>query len=88
MSVISCRSTECAKVNAMFECKNVAGRVIRSLHLYGGGSDGPEVSIDFEDGENLTISLVAKHILECKLTRDEGGEPVMLDRYEIPALRS
>lgn len=73
---------------AMFEFKNVAGRVVRSIQLYGGGSDAPEVSIDFEDGANLTVSLVNKFVLEGKLTRDEGGEPVLLKRFDIAAPNS
>jgi hypothetical protein len=59
--------------------ERVAGRVIRSIHLY-------EVSIDFEDGASFTVSLVSKHSLECKLTRDEGGEPIVLDKYDVPVL--
>jgi hypothetical protein len=72
----------------MFECKSVAGRVIRSIQLYGGGPNGPEVSIDFDDGANFTVSLVSKHTLECKLTRDEGGEPIVLEQYEVPVMTS
>jgi hypothetical protein len=53
----------------------------------GGGPEGPEVSVDFEDGANLTVSLVLKHTLECKLTQNEGGEPVVLDQYEVPVER-
>ena len=68
----------------MFECKDVAGRVIRSIHLYGGGPESPEVSIDFEDGTNFTVSLATKHTLEYKLTRDEGGEPIVLSQDEVP----
>jgi hypothetical protein len=84
MSVIFCLSISVAGVIALVECKNVAGRVIRSIHLYEGGPDGPGVSIDFEDGTNFTASLVSNHSLECKLTRDEGGEPLVLDKYEGP----
>jgi len=72
----------------MFECKSVAGRVIRSIQLYGGGTDGSEVSIEFDDGVNFTVSLVSKHTLECKLTRDEGGEPIVLEQYEVPVMAS
>jgi hypothetical protein len=72
----------------MFECKSVAGRVIRSIQLYGGGPNGPEVSIDFDDGANFTVSLVSKHTLECNLTRDEGGEPIVLEQYEVPVMTS
>ncbi|WP_213803230.1 hypothetical protein [Granulicella sp. dw_53] len=68
----------------MFECKDVAGRVVRSIHLYGGGPECPEVSIDFEDGTNFTVSLATKHTLEYMLTRDEGGEPIVLSQDEVP----
>jgi len=30
----------------MIECKELAGKVVRSLTLYEEGNDGPEVSID------------------------------------------
>jgi hypothetical protein len=68
----------------MFECKDIAGRVVRSIHLYGGGPEYPEVSIDFEDGTNFTVSLATKHTLEYRLTRDEGGEPIILSQDEVP----
>jgi hypothetical protein len=38
-------------------CKHLVGKVVRSLTLFEDGSDGPEVSIDFEDGSNFTARL-------------------------------
>jgi hypothetical protein len=69
----------------MFECRNLAGRSIRSLRVYETGPEGPEVSIDFEDGTNFSLTLATEHKLDCRLTRDEGGEPTLLDKYEVPA---
>jgi hypothetical protein len=68
----------------LVECKDVAGRVVRSLTLYEDGPYGPEVSVDFEDGTNFTATLHARHVIEGKLTRDEGGEPVLLHQFLTP----
>jgi hypothetical protein len=62
----------------MIECKEVAGRIVRSVRLYEDGPYGPEVSMDFEDGTNFTATLHARHVIEGKLTRDNGGEPILL----------
>lgn len=63
----------------MIECKEIAGRIVRAVRLHEDGPYGPEVSMDFEDGTNFTATLHARHVLEGKLTRDEGGEPVVLE---------
>jgi len=72
----------------MIDCKEVAGKVIRSLHIFEDGSDGPEVSIDFEDGSNFNACLGVRMTLEAKLTRDEGGQPRLLQDYTTPAVPS
>lgn len=68
----------------MVECKDVAGRFIRSIKLYEDGPYGPEVSLDFEDGTNFTATLHTRHVVEGKLTRDEGSEPVLLQQCFTP----
>ena len=65
----------------MVECKELAGKVVRSLTLYEEGNDGPEVSIDFEDGCNFNVCLGVKTTLDAKLTLNEGGQPQMLKDY-------
>jgi len=65
----------------MIECKELAGKVVRSLTLYEEGNDGPEVSIDFEDGCNFNVCLGVKTTLDAKLTLNEGGQPQMLKDY-------
>jgi hypothetical protein len=70
----------------MIECKELAGKVVRSLTLYEDASDGPEVSIDFTDGSNFTACLCAKLTLEAKATRDEGGQPLILKDYTTSAI--
>ncbi len=65
----------------MIECKGLAGKVVRSVTLFEEGSDGPEISIDFEDDSNFTACLATKRALEAKWTRCEGGEPVVLKDY-------
>ena len=68
----------------LIECEEVAGRTIRSLKLFEDGPYGPEVSVDFEDGTNFTATLHGKHVLEGKLTKDEGGEPILLQQCVTP----
>jgi len=65
----------------MIECKELAGKVVRSVTLFEQGHDGPEVSIDFEDGSNFNACLGVKTTLEAKLTLDEGGQPQLLKDY-------
>jgi len=72
----------------MIECKDLAGKVVRSVKLFEGGNDGPEVSIDFEDGSNFNVCLGVKTTLEAKWTRDDGGEPQILCEYNTPAIPS
>lgn len=72
----------------MIECKDLAGKVIRTLTLLEDGSDGPEVSIDFEDGSNFNVCLGVRMTLGAKWTRDEGGEPQVLRDYTTPAIPS
>jgi hypothetical protein len=65
----------------MIECKDLAGKVVRSVTLFEDGRGGPEISIDFEDGSTFTASLGVKTTLEAKLTLNEGGLPQMLKDY-------
>lgn len=70
----------------MIECKDLAGKVVRSIAIYHEGSYGPEVSIDFEDGTNFNVCLGVKMNLEAIWTRNEGGEPQVLKDYSGPAI--
>jgi hypothetical protein len=72
---------------SMIDCKDLAGKVVRSITLFDEGSDGPEISIDFEDGSNLNVCLRGKMTLEAKWTRDDGGQPQMLKDYTTPAIK-
>jgi hypothetical protein len=63
----------------MIECKELAGKVVRSLTLFEDGSNGPEVSMEFTDGTVFSVCL--KTSIEAKHTCDEGGEPVVLKDY-------
>lgn len=69
----------------MVECKEVAGRIVRSIRLYGDGPYGPEVSMDFEDGTNFTATFLIRPVIEGKVTRDNGGEPTVLYRCVAPS---
>ena len=70
----------------MIECKDLAGKVIRSVTLFEDGSDGPEITIDFEDGSNFNVGLGVKMTLQAKLTQSDGGQPQMLKDYTTPAV--
>jgi len=72
----------------MTECKDLAGKVIRTVTLLEEGSEGPEVSIDFEDGSNFNVCLGVRMTLEAKWTRDDGGEPQVLKDYSTLAIPS
>jgi hypothetical protein len=72
----------------MIECKDLAGKVVRSLTIFEDGKDGPEVSIDFEDGSNFYASLGVKMTLAAKWTRDDGGQPQVLRDFTTPAIPS
>jgi len=56
----------------MIHCKDVAGKVVRSITLFEDGSDGPEVSIDFEDGSNFNACLGVKMTLGSEIDARPG----------------
>jgi hypothetical protein len=72
----------------MIDCRDLAGKVVRSVTIFEDGSDAPEVSIDFDDGSNFNICLGVKMTLEAKWTRNEGGQPHVLKDYTMPAVPS
>lgn len=72
----------------MIECKDFAGKVVRSITLFEEGADGPEISIDFEDGSNFNVCLGVKMTLDAKWTRDDGGQPQVLNDYTTSAIPS
>ena len=65
----------------MIECKDLAGKVVRAVTLFEDGRDGPEISIDFEDGSTFNACFGVRTSLEAKLTLDEGGQPQVLKNY-------
>jgi hypothetical protein len=72
----------------MIDCKDLVGKIIRSVTLFEEGNDGPEVSIDFEDGSNFNVCLGVKMTLEAKWTLDEGGQPKVLKDYTTSSIPS
>jgi hypothetical protein len=74
------------RTSAMIECKDLAGKVVRSITLFDEGEDSPEVSIDFEDGSNFNASLSVKKALDAKLTCDDGGQPQLIKSYTNSAV--
>jgi hypothetical protein len=70
----------------MVDCKEFAGKTVRSITLFEDGNDGPEVSIDFEDGSNFNVRLGIRTTLEAKWTRDEGGQPELLKDYRTQTI--
>jgi hypothetical protein len=72
----------------MIECKDLAGKVVRSLTLFEEGSYGPEVSIDFDDGSNFNACLGVKMPLEAKWTRIRAPSREKGSSLSTAALRS
>lgn len=70
----------------MIDCKDLAGKIVRSIKIFEDGNDGPEISVDFEDGSNFNACLGVKMTLEAKWTRDDGGQPKVLKDYTTPAI--
>lgn len=60
----------------MIECKNLAGKIVRSVTLFEEGSDDPEIFIDFENGSNFNACLGVRVTVEAKWTRDDSGHPI------------
>lgn len=65
----------------MIECKELAGKVVRTLTLYETRSEGPEICIEFTDGTVFSSCLKTSATLEAKVTRDGGGRPQLLKDY-------
>jgi hypothetical protein len=65
----------------MVDCKELAGKVVRSITLFEARTDGSAISIDFEDGSSFHACLGVKTTLEAKWTRDDGGQPQVLKDY-------
>jgi hypothetical protein len=71
----------------MIECKELAGKVIRTCNLYGEGSDGPELQIDFTDGTSFVAGLKVEFSLVAKHLRNDGGGSRVLNVYTLSATR-
>jgi hypothetical protein len=70
----------------MIECKDLVGKVVRSITLFDEGGDSPDVSIDFEDGTNFNACLSVKKTLDAKLACDDGGQPQLIKDYTNSAI--
>lgn len=68
----------------MMECRELSGKVIRTLTLYEEGEYGPEVNIAFTDGSNFNVCLRTEPSIEAKHTIDKGGHPCVLHDYSCP----
>jgi hypothetical protein len=58
------------------ECKDLAGKIVRSITLFEERSDGPEIFVDFEDGSNFNACLGVKMTVEAKWARDDGEHQI------------
>ena len=70
----------------MIDCKELAGKTVRSFTLYEDAEDGPSISIEFTDGVTFSASLSLSARLEAKCTLDEGGQPQVLQEYCGPEI--
>jgi hypothetical protein len=65
----------------VIECKQLAGKVIRDCSIYEGGSDGPEVLIEFTDDTTFSVCLKTVIAVEAKCIRDDGGQPQVVKTF-------
>ncbi len=70
----------------MVHCKELVGKVVSTFTLYEDSSDGPEICIEFTDGTVFSSCLNLSTSLEAKITRDDGGQPQLLQDYSTPAV--
>jgi hypothetical protein len=68
------------------QCKELVGKVVSAFTLYQDGNDGPEICIEFTDGTVFSSCLNLSTSLEAKITRDDGGQPQVLQDYSTPAV--
>lgn len=66
----------------MMECRELAGKVIQTLMLYGEGDYGPEVNI--EDGTVFNACPRTEPLIEAKYTCCGDGPPRELHDYSCP----
>jgi hypothetical protein len=71
------------KGTTMFECKGLVGKVIEEAAIHADSNFGPEFSLTFTDGTVFSFSVSNRPPIEAKLTRDEGGQPVVLHDYSM-----
>jgi hypothetical protein len=72
----------------MMICKEFIGKVVTSFTIYEDGPDGPEICIEFTDGTVFSSCLKTSTTLEAKLTRDDGGRPLLVKDFStLPTSR-
>ena len=63
------------------DCPEIVGKVVKSLKLYPGHGDGPELLIDFEDGTSFSCAVENKPSVTASLIRGGVGGPNVLRDY-------
>lgn len=70
----------------MIECKELAGKVIRSFVIFEDGHYGPDIQIEFADGTRFSACLKNVASIEATYSRDQGGQAQVLRNYSSPAV--
>ena len=63
------------------DCPEIVGKVVKSLKLYPGHGNGPELLIDFEDGTSFSCTVENKPSVTASLIRGGVGGPNVLRDY-------
>lgn len=68
-------------LNDYIECREVAGKIVKSLKLYTAEPDSTEVLIEFEDGTSFSSCQETKAVVKASLIETGVGEPRVIKNY-------
>ena len=68
-------------LNDYVECREVAGKTVKSLRLYAAETGATEVLIEFEDGTSFSSSQETKSVVKASLIETGDGEPKIIKNY-------
>ena len=72
---------EGALLRDFVECKEIAGKTVRSLRVYEDPSEDCEVVIEFTDGTTFSCSVEQRSSMKSVLFRGGVGTPEILRDY-------
>ena len=65
------------------ECREAAGKTIKSLKIYEDDTDGCETLIEFTDGTSFSSSVCYQPTVKGTLFEGGAGAPKILHNYEL-----